>query len=393
MGELGEVSQRTIQLGPGEVHGPVFTRLWCITFQSPSTIQANGEVVRLQQPLASPRWPSCGSLPAAPSTQSSTASPITTSPSAPPSLSYLPPAPLPPPASLRNGSCARIPSSLSLPLTGSQNSLPQQLPSHQPPFPNADLKRSSIVTFILLSLAIFIVCLALLVAGVLSSGRSPSLFTFSSFSTEQNSSTSDEHLMGKLVSYVSTKFKAPAAIPHHSEEEKKKGINPWWQQPLSLRQQCMEIKWPQIRSSDSTDHYFSLFIAPITPDRPAHHNFQGFCKIDTSLNFGACASGLRGILASSQLAAQTKIGAFQRIQPFSSFFRSGVLEFCLPTIHISSCEKNGVEGMLCQIAWYCITCILQNLSGTCRTFKKFVRPYIRIESTWWPPPTPSLKQL
>ena len=108
---------------------------------------------------------------------------------------------------------------------------------------------------------------------------------------------------------------------------------------LSLRQQCMEIKWPQIRSSDSTDHYFSLFIAPITPDRPAHHNFQGFCKIDTSLNFGACASGLRGILASSQLAAQTKIGAFQRIQPFSSFFRSGVLEFCLPTIHISSCEK------------------------------------------------------
>ena len=88
---------------------------------------------------------------------------------------------------------------------------------------------------------------------------------------------------------------------------------------LSLRQQCMEIKWPQIRSSDSTDHYFSLFIAPITPDRPAHHNFQGFCKIDTSLNFGACASGLRGILASSQLAAQTKIGAFQRIQPFSSF--------------------------------------------------------------------------
>ena len=234
MGELGEVSQRTIQLGPGEVHGPVFTRLWCITFQSPSTIQANGEVVRLQQPLASPRWPSCGSLPAAPSTQSSTASPITTSPSAPPSLSYLPPAPLPPPASLRNGSCARIPSSLSLPLTGSQNSLPQQLPSHQPPFPNADLKRSSIVTFILLSLAIFIVCLALLVAGVLSSGRSPSLFTFSSFSTEQNSSTSDEHLMGKLVSYVSTKFKAPAAIPHHSEEEKKKGINPWWQEPLSL---------------------------------------------------------------------------------------------------------------------------------------------------------------
>ena len=157
---------------------------------------------------------------------------------------------------------------------------------------------------------------------------------------------------------------------------------------LSLRQQCMEIKWPQIRSSDSTDHYFSLFIAPITPDRPAHHNFQGFCKIDTSLNFGACASGLRGILASSQLAAQTKIGAFQRIQPVSSFsdlvFWNSVSQQSIYQAVKKWCPED--DGMLCQIAWYCITCILQNLSGTCRTFKKFVRPYIRIESTWWPPP-------
>ena len=217
MGELGEVSQRTIQLG-GEMSGPVFTQLWCITFQSPSTIQASGEV-RLQGEVARPRWPSCGSLPAANSLQSS-ASPITTSPSAPPSLSCLPPAPLPPPASLRNGSCARIPSSLSLPLSASPDSPTQ--PSHQSPFPNADLKRSSIVTFVLLSLAICLLSLALLVAGVLSSGPSPSLFAFSS-SSRQNS-TFDELNGGKLVSYVSTKFKAPAAMS--TSEEKKKEILP-----------------------------------------------------------------------------------------------------------------------------------------------------------------------
>ena len=220
MGELGEVSQRTIQLG-GEMSGPVFTQLWCITFQSPSTIQASGEV-RLQGEEARPRWPSCGSLPAANSLQSS-ASPITTSPSAPPSLSYLPPAPLPPPACLRNGSCARIPSSLSLQLSAASPNSPSQPPHHQPPFPNADLKRSSIVTFVLLSLAICLISLALLVAGVLSSGPSPSLFAFGT-SSRQNS-TSDELNGSKLVSYVSTKFKAPAAMSS-SEKEKKKGILP-----------------------------------------------------------------------------------------------------------------------------------------------------------------------
>ena len=221
MGELGEVSQRTIQLG-GEMSGPVFTQLWCITFQSPSTIQASGEV-RLQGEVARPRWPSCGSLPAANSLQSS-ASPITTSPSAPPSLSYLPPAPLPPPASLRNGSCARIPSSLSLQLSAASPNSPPQPGPHQPPFPNADLKRSSIVTFVLLSLAICLISLALLVAGVLSSGPSPSLFAFGS-SSRQNS-TSDELNGSKLVSYVSTKFKAPAAMSSSEQEKKKKGILP-----------------------------------------------------------------------------------------------------------------------------------------------------------------------
>ena len=220
MGELGEVSERTIQLG-GEMSEPVFTQLWCITFQSPSTIQASGEV-RLQGEVVTPRWPSCGSLPAPSSLQSST-SPMTTSPSAPPSLSYLPPAPLPPPASLRNGSCARIPSSLSLPLSASPNS-PSPPPTHQTPFPNADLKRSSIVTFVLLSLAICLLSLALLVAGVLSSGPSPSLFVFTS-SSRQNS-TFDELNGSKLVDYVSTKFKAPAVMSPSEGEKKKKGIVP-----------------------------------------------------------------------------------------------------------------------------------------------------------------------
>ena len=216
MGELGEeLSHRTIQLGSGEMAGPVFTQLWCISFPTPSTIQASGEV-RLQPET---RWPSCGSLPAASASLHSSASPITTSPSAPPSLSCLPPAPFPPPAPLRNGSCARPPSSLSLTHTESQSSLHH----HQPPFPNADLKRSSIVTFVLLSLAICLLSLALLVAGVLSSGPSPSLFAFSS-SGRQNSSW-DELNGGKLVSYVSTKFKAPAAMSTSEGGKKKENLS------------------------------------------------------------------------------------------------------------------------------------------------------------------------
>ena len=137
---------------------------------------------------------------------------------------------------------------------------------------------------------------------------------------------------------------------------------------LSLRQQCMEIKWPQIRSSDSTDHYFSLFIAPITPDRPAHHNFQGFCKIDTSLNFGACASGLRGILASSQLAAQTKIGAFQRIQPFSSFFSDLVFWNSVSQQSI----YQAVKKMVSRVCFVKLRGIA--LHVYCRTFQEHAEP-------------------
>lgn len=174
---------------------PAFTRLWCLSLGSSLIIQEtrehlapphNSHHLTASHHLTTHHRSSSSSFPLISPLHFSVPS---TTRSAPPSLNCPPSPPSPPPLLPHNGSCALLPAT----------------PLLHPPLPSTDLKRSSVVTFVVLCLAIFLVCLALLVAGVLSSGPSSSSLTHHLWH-RPNSSTS-----GNLVSYVSTKFKAPAA--------------------------------------------------------------------------------------------------------------------------------------------------------------------------------------
>lgn len=69
----------------------------------------------------------------------------------------------------------------------------------------------------------------------------------------------------------------------NSEEEKKKGILPWYgSDPLSRA--AMHANKV---TSDSLQRFllsllFLFYCSPHSADRPTHHNFQGFCRIATS---------------------------------------------------------------------------------------------------------------
>ena len=112
---------------------------------------------------------------------------------------------------------------------------------------------------------------------------------------------------------------------------------------LSLGQQCMQIKWPQIRSSDSTSRYFSFFIAALIHPMTVPHitTSRVFCKIDTELNLWMeMRQVYKEFWPAASLLRKTQIAPFQR---FKLYRRNILATYFWGTLQKLGFETNAVS--------------------------------------------------